>query len=53
MTISVPLFVCLVLLACLTGAATAVRSVSRIWLRHWAEQRLRGAPSADLYLERP
>jgi len=27
--------------------------VSRIWLRHWAEQRLRGAPSADLYLERP
>jgi putative hemolysin len=53
MTISAPLFVCLVLLACLTGAATAVRSVSRIWLRHWAEQRLRGAPSADLYLERP
>jgi putative hemolysin len=53
MTISAPLFVCLVILACLTAAATAVRSVSRIWLRHWAEQRLRGAPSADLYLERP
>ena len=53
MTISAPLFICLVILACLTGAATAVRSVSRIWLRHWAEQRLRGAPSADLYLERP
>ena len=53
MTISVPLFICLVIVACLTGAATAVRSVSRIWLRHWAEQRLRGAPSADLYLERP
>jgi len=52
-TISLPLFVCLVIVACLTGAATAVRSVSRIWLRHWAEQRLRGAPSADLYLERP
>ncbi|HUQ81577.1 MAG TPA: CNNM domain-containing protein [Gemmatimonadaceae bacterium] len=41
------------LLACLTAAATAVRSVSRIWLRHWAEQRLRGANSADLFLERP
>ena len=53
MTISAPLFICLVIVACLTGAATAVRSVSRIWLRHWAEQRLRGAPSADLYLERP
>ena len=53
MTISLPLFICLVIVACLTGAATAVRSVSRIWLRHWAEQRLRGSPSADLYLERP
>ena len=53
MTISAPLFICLVIVACLTAAATAVRSVSRIWLRHWAEQRLRGSPSADLYLERP
>jgi putative hemolysin len=52
-TISAPLFICLVIVASLTAAATAVRSVSRIWLRHWAEQRLRGAPSADLYLERP
>jgi len=26
--------------AWLTAAATAVRSVSRLWLRHWAEQRL-------------
>ena len=53
MTISAPLFVCLVIVACLTAVATAVRSVSRIWLRHWVEQRLRGAPSAELYLERP
>lgn len=53
MTISAPLIVCLIIVACLTGAATAVRSVSRIWLRHWAEQRLRGAPSAELFLERP
>jgi putative hemolysin len=37
----------------LTGAATALRSVSRIWLRHWAEQRLAGAGTAALYLERP
>ena len=53
MTISAPLFICLVIVACLTGAATAIRSVSRIWLRHWVEQRLRGSPSAELYLERP
>ena len=53
MTISAPLFICLVIVACLTAVATAIRSVSRIWLRHWVEQRLRGAPSAELYLERP
>ena len=53
MNITAPLFVCLVIVACLTAVATAIRSVSRIWLRHWAERRLRGAPSVDLYLERP
>ena len=53
MIVSAPLLICLIVVACLTGAATAVRSVSRIWLRHWAEQRLRGAASAELYLERP
>ena len=53
MTISAPLFICLIIVACLTAVATAIRSVSRIWLRHWVEQRLRGAPSAELYLERP
>src|SRR5690348_16240934 len=53
MTISAPLFVCLVIVACLTAVATAIRSVSRIWLRHWVERQLRGAPSAELYLERP
>ncbi|MBP7549188.1 MAG: DUF21 domain-containing protein [Gemmatimonadaceae bacterium] len=37
----------------LTGAATALRSVSRIWLRHWAEQQLAGAGTAALYIERP
>jgi putative hemolysin len=39
--------------AWLTAAATAVRSVSRIWLRHWVEQRLHGANAAELYLDRP
>jgi len=39
--------------AVLTGAATALRSVSRLWLRHWAERRLAGASTATLYLERP
>jgi putative hemolysin len=37
----------------LTGAATALRSVSRIWLRHWAERRLAGAGTATLYLDKP
>jgi magnesium and cobalt exporter, CNNM family len=44
---------CVVLVAWLTAGAMAVRSASRIWLRHWAEQRLRGASSVMLYLERP
>jgi len=37
----------------LTAAATALRTVSRIWLRHWAERRLAGSGTAALYLERP
>lgn len=47
------LVVTIVVVACLTAAATAVRSVSRIWLRHWVERRLSGARIAALYLERP
>ena len=47
----------LVLLALLVGwltaAATSVRSVSRIWLRHWVEQKLAGADAAELFLDRP
>jgi putative hemolysin len=43
----------LLLVASLAAGAMAVRSASRIWLRHWAEQRLRGAESVMLYLERP
>ncbi len=47
------LIVTIGIVACLTAAATAVRSVSRIWLRHWVERRLSGAQTAALYLERP
>lgn len=41
------------LVALFTAAAVAVRSVSRIWLRHWVERRLSGASLAELYIERP
>jgi putative hemolysin len=40
--------------ACLTAGATAVRSASRIWLRHWTERRLAGGEvSTSLVVERP
>jgi putative hemolysin len=45
--------VCLLLVAWLTAGAMAVRSASRIWLRHWAERRLRGASTVLMFLERP
>jgi putative hemolysin len=41
--VTLALFVAgLALVAILTAAAAAVRSVSRIWLRHWVEERLGG-----------
>ena len=43
----------LLVVAWLSAASASVRSVSRIWLRHWVEQRLRGGPVAELYLDRP
>jgi putative hemolysin len=43
----------LLLVAILTAGGMAMRSVSRIWLRHWVEQQLRGARAAMVYLERP
>lgn len=52
-SLSLSLALCLLVVAMLTGVATAVRTVSRIWLRHWVERRLRGAATAELYLERP
>jgi magnesium and cobalt exporter, CNNM family len=47
------LVIALVLIAILTAGGMAMRSVSRIWLRHWVEQRLRGSAVALAYLERP
>ena len=47
------LAIALVLIAILTAGGMAMRSVSRIWLRHWVEQRLRGSAVALAYLERP
>lgn len=47
------LILSIVIVACLTAAATAVRHVSRIWLRYWVERRLSGADTAELYLDRP
>ena len=51
--LSLPLVVALIIVAWLTAGGMAVRSVSRIWLRHWAERQLRGAAAAVTYLERP
>jgi len=44
---------CVVLVAWLSAGTMAVRSASRIWLRHWAERRMRGVSSVLVYLERP
>jgi putative hemolysin len=48
-----PLAIALLIVAWLTGGAMAIRSASRIWLRHWTERRLRGSAAAVTYLERP
>jgi putative hemolysin len=47
------LVLAVVAVAVLTAGGMAMRSVSRIWLRHWVEQRLRGSRAALAYLERP
>lgn len=51
--LSLPLIVALIVVAWLTAGGMAVRSVSRIWLRHWAERQLQGSAAAVTYLERP
>ncbi|MGZ8492217.1 MAG: CBS domain-containing protein [Gemmatirosa sp.] len=47
------ILVAVLVTALLTAGSIAVRSVSRIWLRHWVERRLSGATLAELYLDRP
>jgi putative hemolysin len=47
------LLIALLTVAALTAGGMAMRSVSRIWLRHWVEQQLRGSRTALAYLERP
>lgn len=45
--------VLILLVAWFTAAATAVRTVSRIWLRHWVERKLAGSAVVEVFLERP
>ena len=47
------LILAIITVAILTAGGMAMRSVSRIWLRHWVEQQLRGSRAALVYLERP
>lgn len=47
------IFVAVAAIALLTLAATAVRAVSRLWLRHWIEHRVGGMGAMARYLERP
>ena len=53
MTLVLVLLVAVLVVAWLTASATAVRSVSRIWLRHWAERGGSGSDVVASYLERP
>ncbi|HEY2064912.1 MAG TPA: CNNM domain-containing protein [Gemmatimonadaceae bacterium] len=50
---TVLLVIALLLVAALTAGGMAMRSVSRIWLRHWVERHLRGSGAALAYLEKP
>lgn len=47
------MFAAVVIVAVLTMAATSVRAVSRLWLRHWIEHRAGGVGAMARYLERP
>ena len=54
MTPVLVLAITVLFVATLTAAATSLRTVSRIWLRHWVERQLSGSASiAARYLERP
>ena len=47
------LLIVVAIVGVLTAAATSVRAVSRLWLRHWIEHRQRATPAMRQYLERP
>lgn len=47
------IFAAVCAIAVLTVGATAVRAVSRLWLRHWIEHRVGGVGAMARYLERP
>jgi putative hemolysin len=47
------LFVAVAVVATLTAGATAVRVVSRLWLRHWIEHHQPGQQTLRKYMERP
>lgn len=48
-----PMFCAVMVVAVLTLGATAVRTVSRLWLRHWIEHRHGDTHRMSRYLERP
>lgn len=50
---SVLLLLIIAVIALLTLAATSVRAVSRLWLRHWIEHRGGGTAAMAHYLEQP
>ena len=50
---TVLLAICVLTVAALTAGGMAMRSVSRIWLRHWVEQQLRGSSSLHKETKRP
>ena len=47
------LLLTIAIVAVLTAAATSVRAVSRLWLRHWIEHRQPATTTMRRYLERP
>ena len=48
-----PMLIAVGIVALLTAGATAVRAVSRLWLRHWIEHRHARSSAMARYLERP
>jgi putative hemolysin len=50
---TVVLVVAVLVVGWLTAASIALRSASRIWLRHWVERRLTGSEVAADFLQRP